>query len=373
MGKTKRGAKDERSEATSVYYYSTLTNNNPYAPCFAYRSLIIVWSESLTAAKTFDLMSLEDPAKPIVADVRSVSSMGNKILVGTKSSDILELDIPTGEARGLLNGHYGGELWGVDYNPTGVNVATVGDEGILCVWDTKKHQRIGWTNVGGKARGVCYMADGSVIAVGMYTGNVVVYGETGLEKKADVKVAKEWIQCMKYSPDGSTLAVGSHDNNIYLLETRTYTRRSVLKGHSSFITHLDWSSDNKFLQSNCGAYELLYWNNRNGAQIKSPSSLKDVGWDTWTCVLGWPVQSIWQGAAGNDINCCVKIAGNLITGGDDGGVKLWRHPVVKNKAKKKVYKGHTSHVTNCCQGEEGKKVWTTGGGDRAIMQFNMVD
>ena len=333
---------------------------------------VIVWSESLSAIKTIELKDLSPSVRPLSSDVKSVASMGNKILVGTASSDIIEIDIPTEEARNLLNGHYTGELWGLDSNPTTSNVATVGDDGELCVWDSKKHQRIAHTNCGGKARSIAYMGDGSVIAVGMYIGSVVVYSESDLTKKADVKVAKEWIQTMKFSPDNATLAVGSHDNNIYLLETRTYTRRSVLKGHSSFITHIDWSNDNKFLQSNCGAYELLFWNSKNGRQIKSPSSLKDVSWNTWTCVLGWPVQTIWQGASGNDINSCVRVGGNLVTGGDDGLVKLWRYPVVADKAKSKAYKGHSSHVTNVRESDAGRHLFSVGGMDKAVLQFKII-
>jgi len=36
---------------------------------------------------------------------------------------------------------------------------------------------------------------------------------------ATLKDAKEWIECMQYSPDGDKLAVGSHDNNIYIYRT----------------------------------------------------------------------------------------------------------------------------------------------------------
>lgn len=31
-----------------------------------------------------------------------------------------------------------------------------------------------------------------------------------------------------------------------------------LQGHSSYITHLDWSPDNKYIMSNSGDYEILY-------------------------------------------------------------------------------------------------------------------
>lgn len=66
---------------------------------------------------------------------------------------------------------------------------------------------------------------------------------------------------LKYSPDEKKLAVGSHDNNIYIYDVNgdSYTLKGALKAHKSFITQLDWSKDGKFMQSVCGAYELLFW------------------------------------------------------------------------------------------------------------------
>lgn len=66
---------------------------------------------------------------------------------------------------------------------------------------------------------------------------------------------------IKYSPDESKLAVGSHDNNIYIFDVSgsTYSLSGKLVAHNSFITNLDWSRDGRFIQSNCGAYELLFF------------------------------------------------------------------------------------------------------------------
>ncbi len=74
---------------------------------------------------------------------------------------------------------------------------------------------------------------------------------------------------MKYAPNGSVLAVGSHDTNIYLLHAPSYEMKCVCKGHTSYITHVDFSKDSLSLQSNCGAYELLFWDTKDGKQIKS--------------------------------------------------------------------------------------------------------
>jgi WD40 repeat protein len=333
--------------------------------------LVILWSESLVMQRQFDLATFSSTA--LNTEVRSVCCTEQKILIGLYSSEIVELDLATGKDKGLLCGHFGGELWGLDNHPTTSNAATVGDDGILCVWDTQRCERIAVRSLGGKARSIAYNNDGSFVAVGMYSGNVVVFQEPGLVKKVDVKIAKEWIQVLKYSPDGSTLAVGSHDNNIYLVETRTYTRRSVCKGHSSFITHLDWSGDSKFLQSNCGAYELLFWGARDGKQVKNPSSLKDTMWHGWTCVLGWPVQGIFGGGrGGSDIDACAKVGNNLVVGGDDGKVSLYRYPCLKMESERKEYSGHSSHVTNVAVGFDNKHVYSVGGLDRALLQFSLA-
>ena len=74
------------------------------------------------------------------------------------------------------------------------------------------------------------------------------------------------------------LAVGSHDNDIYIytVNGNTYQRAGKLEAHKSFITNMDWSRDGKYIQSNCGAYELLFFDVSSMKQLKSGASqLKD--------------------------------------------------------------------------------------------------
>jgi len=102
------------------------------------------------------------------------------------------------------------------------------------------------------------------VAVGVNNGEVHIYSDVkSLQLVKKIQDAKEWVEVIQYSPDGSKMAVGSHDNNIYIYETANYELVSKATKHNSFITALDWSTDGKYIQSICGAYELLFFNGEN--------------------------------------------------------------------------------------------------------------
>ena len=81
----------------------------------------------------------------------------------------------------------------------------------------------------------------------------------------------EEVQDLKYSPNGKMLAVASRDNNIYIYrytDENDFQLTGVCRGHSSYVTHVDWTEDSTMLQSNDGTYELLYWNAADAKQVR---------------------------------------------------------------------------------------------------------
>ena len=178
--------------------------------------------------------------------------------------------------------------------------------------------------------------------------------------------------CLNYhataSPDGSTLAVGNVEGAIDLYDVARWTRLARCRGHSTKVTQLDWSRDAALLQSNCNAYEILYWEGRSGRQVCSPQR-EYTQWDGWSCTLGWPVMGIWQeGFDPSDVNAAhASDDGSLLVVSDDrGGVCLYRFPCVAPRAAYSRAAGHASHVCSVRWLLGSGRCVSVGGHDRAV-------
>lgn len=175
------------------------------------------------------------------------------------------------------------------------------------------------------------------------------------------------------------LAVGSHDAKIDIYSVPAFRKLQTLSKHSAFITHIDWALDSTFIHSNCGAYELLFFNAITGDQItRGATALRDEEWHTWTCTLGWPVQGIFRGTMdGSDVNKVDRSNSDhggykLLAASDDfGKVNLYRFPCLDKTSGVKVGNGHSSHVTNCKFSQNDTYLYTTGGEDQCVFQWKI--
>jgi WD40 repeat protein len=196
----------------------------------------------------------------------------------------------------------------------------------------------------------------------------------------EVKKA-EWIEAMVYSPDAKWLAVGSHDNKIYLLDTKKYDdkkatkAKAILTGHSSFITSIDWCMESTYIRSNCGAYELLFFNiKKEAGKQRDPSGASntvETMWSDQTCKLGWSVQGIFPpGTDGSHINSVAMSKDQkLIASGDDYGlVCLYRNPLLEGHKCSK-YRGHSEFVTTVKFSDDNEYLFSTGGQDQTCFQW----
>ncbi|XP_030069783.1 echinoderm microtubule-associated protein-like 1 isoform X1 [Microcaecilia unicolor] len=310
--------------------------------------------------------------------IRTVAEgKGDVILIGTTRNFVLQGTL-SGDFHPITQGHTD-ELWGLAVHPCKSLFLTCGHDKHITLWDVIRHRPMWNKIIEDPAQSSGFHPSGSVVAIGTLTGRWFVLDAETKDLVTVHTDGNEQLSVMRYSPDGNFLAIGSHDNYIYIYGVgengRKYSRIGKCSGHSSFITHLDWSVNSQYLVSNSGDYEILYWIPSACKQVVSVETTRDIEWSTYTCTLGFHVFGVWpEGSDGTDINAvCRSLEKKLLSTGDDfGKVHLFSYPCSQFRAPSHVYGGHSSHVTNVDFLYEDSHLISTGGKDTSIMQWRVV-
>ncbi|NXI51161.1 EMAL1 protein, partial [Chloroceryle aenea] len=310
--------------------------------------------------------------------IRTVAEgKGDVVLIGTTRNFVLQGTL-SGDFFPITQGHTD-ELWGLAVHSSKPQFFTCGHDKHITLWDATSHRPIWNKIIEDPAQSSGFHPSASVVAVGTLTGRWFVFDTETKDLVTVHTDGNEQLSVMRYSPDGNFLAIGSHDNCIYIYGVsengRKYTRIGKCSGHSSFITHLDWSVNSQYLVSNSGDYEILYWIPSACKQVVSVETTRDIEWATYTCTLGFHVFGVWpEGSDGTDINAVCRSHGRklLSTGDDFGKVHLFSYPCSQFRAPSHVYGGHSSHVTNVDFLCEDTHLISTGGKDTSIMQWRVI-
>uniref|UniRef100_M4A3N7 EMAP like 4 n=1 Tax=Xiphophorus maculatus TaxID=8083 RepID=M4A3N7_XIPMA len=329
---------------------------------------IVLWDQQLQLDR-----DIEVPDQ--YGNIRALAEgKGDEFLVGTSRNFVLRGTFNDG-FQVEVQGHTD-ELWGLAAHPSREQFLTCAQDQMVCLWNSLDHSLQWSRTLELQEHGHCaeFHPSGVVVVIGTHSGWFVLDAESkdlvGIHSDGN-----EQLSVLRFSV-GSMLAVGSHDNFIYLYSVweqgRRYSRYGKCSGHSSYITHLDWSPDNKFIMSNSGDYEILY-DIQNGCQlIRNRSECKDIDWATYTCVLGYHV-FVWpEGSDGTDINALVRSHNRKVIALADDFCKvhLFAYPCSRFKAPSHKYSAHSSHVTNVSFLHSDSHLISTGGKDTSVMQWS---
>jgi len=203
---------------------------------------------------------------------------------------------------------------------------------------------------------------------------------------------KDEVMDIKFSADGTHLAIAVRDNCIYIykvdwddkseVDSSNYKLISNMKGHTSTVTNIDWSSCGRFLQSTGSDAELLYWEivpkdaesttNFRPQQYAHPFLLRDMEWNTWTCMYGWPVMGIWP----NDIAVSDSVKGVmrnnhgdvLLVSDSSARIRMMRWPSLPGD-RYREYFGHAFQASDAKFTADDSTVVSIGGPDCTIIQW----
>uniref|UniRef100_A0A8C3G6B9 EMAP like 1 n=1 Tax=Cyclopterus lumpus TaxID=8103 RepID=A0A8C3G6B9_CYCLU len=332
---------------------------------------LISWDGSYQQIQTVEVPELFGPIRTIA------EGRGETVLIGTTKHFVLQGSLD-GEFMPITQGHTD-ELWGLAVHPCKPQFLTCGYDRQVCLWDSSSHHLVWTKSMEDAAQSAGFHPSGAVVAIGTQTGRWLVLDSDSKDLVTMHTDGNEQLSVVCYGPDGNFLAIGSHDNYIYIYAVaengRKYSRVGKCSGHSSFITHLDWSVDSQYLVSNSGDYEILYWIPSVCKQVVSVETTRDIEWATHTCTLGFQVFGLWpDGSDGTDINAACRSSDKslLVTGDDFGKVHLFSYPCSQFRAPSHVYGGHSSHVTNVTFLYDDGYLVSTGGKDMSVMQWRIV-
>lgn len=227
---------------------------------------------------------------------------GRAVLVATKAEGIFEVHATASKPVHLVKAQGRGELCGMAVHPSESLLTLGSDDGLLRVWDYNKKVPVLEKSVQHPISALAYSPDGMLLACSFRVkedsreaGVVCVINMLTLQTISEDNRPDGPINDLKFSPDGNVLVACSMDKGIYVFESgvgrKGYAYRCTCKGHRAAPSHVDFSEDGRYLQSNSENFELMYWNVANGKQLMHGAiELRDTKWRTWTCPMGWPVR-----------------------------------------------------------------------------------
>lgn len=350
-----------------------------------------VWSKAITPLADFDVNDVKPACQNAL--VRSVcwDVAEDRVLIGTKGGEILELSRLTGETSLVTESHFDHTgLYGLSVHPHKPElIATVGEDQTVRVWDLNRRQVVAKATLDGSLLCVCYSPDGKWLAAGFggsgsgdnsvgspnKSGAFVVMDALTLEVLHEGRDCKQSIADIKFSPDLTLLALGSIDHCVYFYSTLdNFSLRFKFPKANGRITHMDFAVDSSALRVNSEAWELLFVSTLDGSQVTTPSSMKDTEWATQSCVFSWPTQGIWDFSHEDEYFHTLTKAHTqeiLVSGNNRGEIRVYNSPCLSKRTEQHVLRGHSMHVSGVAFTCDDSRLVTIGANDKSVFVWRV--
>lgn len=210
----------------------------------------IAASRELAAASLNNLNV--DPERSILLAIQSVST--TRSVNGTvlpESLEALHRSIVSSPVRMTLDGH-GTSVLSADYSPDGKQLATIGDDGTVIVWNAttgKELLRMPGTSEPNdfvSTKRVAYSPDGELL-VACDRNLVKLYDPASGKLIKALNGHQEYLTAIAISADGKHLASGSLDGSAVIWDVSSSNPLLQLDGHTDAIEELTFSPDGKWL------------------------------------------------------------------------------------------------------------------------------
>jgi len=233
--------------------------------------------------------------------VKSVCRIKNKIIIGTKKSQIFEIKEKQGTITNIGQGHSEGELWGLATHPIKEIFCTASYDGFLKVWDIRSKKLRGSFNSKTEIRCCCFSHDASYLVIGCNDGEVILLKASAdydvIERIDSKRQRNSLIHDIKFCPNKDLIVVGYSDCSIDFFEVsedhHSINRVGYCKQVPGPVLQIDWSTSGKFIIVGTSDYKTIVYDAPDGNEISS-KQLDSVEWFEWTSIFDPQIIGIWR-------------------------------------------------------------------------------
>ncbi|KAF9437917.1 hypothetical protein BGZ76_010547 [Entomortierella beljakovae] len=150
-------------------------------------------------------------------------------------------DVESNKHCHTYSGHGGQLIWGVDFSPSGDNIATVGGDGSVKVWDTITGQcrrelpvqkyKLGCVAYSTSSEQVASSGIDKIVRIWDVETGVCIHEMLGHDEE---------VMCVVYSPSGDQVASGGKDNTVRIWDVKSGQCLLVLQDFCGTVQKIAW-------------------------------------------------------------------------------------------------------------------------------------
>ncbi|KAG2034644.1 WD40-repeat-containing domain protein [Suillus americanus] len=193
---------------------------------------------------------------------------GGRIITGSSDGSLRLWDIQSGAQIGEEWRDENSGVWSMALSPNGKTIASGSGRGEYSVrlWDVETRKVISkWTGHINVVRTLCWSTDGERVASGSWDGTARVWDVRSGKTILKIKTGHGWVCAVRYSTDSSKLATGGDNVAVKIWDAKTGELLKTLFEHDSCVYSLSWTSDGKKLIS--GSYLIRIFDTATWQQI----------------------------------------------------------------------------------------------------------